>query len=69
MPQRGTYNFDVDDNNDLIYSRDSVNKLRNLWLDSQIILPEGPGPGRYGDFDNGAWHVACHLVAAGGVKK
>jgi hypothetical protein len=27
------------------------------------------GPGDAGDFDYGAWHVACHLVAAGGAMR
>jgi hypothetical protein len=27
------------------------------------------GEGDPGDFDNGAWHIACHLVAAGGVLR
>lgn len=69
MTLRGLYKFEVSDNGDIIYSNNNVELLRRLWLDSEIIKPGGPGPGRAGDFTNGAWHAACHLVAAGGVRR
>lgn len=68
MTKRGSYNFEVTETGDIINSTTNVELLRKLWLDSQIISRRF-GPGNRGDFDNGAWHVACHLVAAGCVKK
>jgi len=69
MTLRGLYKFEISDNGDIIYSNNNVELLSKLWLDAEIIKPGGPGPGREGDFTDGAWHVACHLVAAGGVRK
>jgi hypothetical protein len=45
----------------------NVNELRKLWQDRALISGENLGPGDPGDFDIGAWHISCHLVAAGGV--
>jgi hypothetical protein len=69
MNYRGIYNFEVTDDGNIIYSRNNVELLRKLWLDREIISPAELGHGDEGDFDNGAWHIACHLVAAGGVRK
>lgn len=69
MPFRGIYNFEVSDRGNVIYSQNNVELLRNLWLDRQIINETELGPGDPGDFDYGAWHIACHLVAADGVRR
>jgi hypothetical protein len=67
MPLRGSYSFEVNDSGNIIYSENNIKLLRKLWLDRSIISFEELGPGDPGDFDNGAWHSSCHLVAAGGV--
>lgn len=41
--------------------------LCTLWLDSLVIEGDALGEGDPGDLDYGAWHIACHLVAAGGI--
>ncbi|MBI5368962.1 MAG: hypothetical protein HZA54_18140 [Planctomycetes bacterium] len=64
---RGTFQFDVDDDGALVNSAGNVEALRRLWLDRTIISGESLGPGDPGDFDHGAWHVACHLTGAGAV--
>ena len=69
MPLRGTYNFAVNDSGDILYSKNNVELLRKLWLDREIIKAEELGPGDPGDFDYGTWHIACHLLAACGVRK
>ena len=66
---RGNYEFDVDENGDLKNSADNLEKLRKLWLDRDNIDGDDIGTGDPGDFDNGAWHVACHLLGGGGVRK
>jgi hypothetical protein len=66
---RGNYEFDVDENGNLKNSGYNVELLRKLWLDRANINGNDIGPGDPGDFDNGAWHVACHLLGAGGVRK
>ncbi|MFH0777485.1 MAG: hypothetical protein V2A71_02525 [Candidatus Eisenbacteria bacterium] len=66
---RGTFAFEVSASGDLINSPGNVEKLRRLWLDRDMIKGGDLGPGEQGDFDVGAWHVGCHLVAAGGVRR
>lgn len=69
MAARGTYQFEVDENGRLENSGSSVEKLRRLWLDRKTIDGDDLGPGDPGDFDNGAWHVACHLLGGCGVRR
>lgn len=69
MPLRGTYNFEVNNTGDILYSENNIELLRKLWLDREVLTFEELGPGDPGDFDFGAWHIACHLVAACGVRK
>jgi hypothetical protein len=66
---RGNYEFDVDENGNLKNSAYNLELLRKLWLDRANIHGDDIGPGDPGDFDNGAWHVACHLLGGGGVRK
>jgi hypothetical protein len=66
---RGTFSFDVTDKGDLIDGAANVDALRRLWLDRTMIDGSDLGPGNSGDFDFGAWHVGCHIVAAGGVRR
>lgn len=66
---RGNYEFDVDENGNLKNSAYNLDLLRELWLDRENINGNDIGPGDPGDFDNGAWHVACHLLGGGGVRK
>jgi hypothetical protein len=47
----------------------NVESLRRLWLDRTLLKGEEIGPGDPGDFDFGAWHIACHLAGAGGVRR
>jgi hypothetical protein len=69
MMKRGIFEFDVTDSGDLVDSDDNTERLRRLWLDRAMIDGQDLGPGNAGDFDYGAWHVACHLVGAGGVRR
>ncbi len=67
--ERGTYKFDAYDEGDLTNTAANVELLRKLWLDRLVISGDDLGPGDPGDFDHGAWHVACHLAAGCGVRK
>ena len=67
--ERGTYKFELTDDHHLINNGANVQRLRRLWLDRQVINGDNLGPGDPGDFDNGAWHVACHLAGGCGVKR
>jgi hypothetical protein len=66
---RGALQFDVDDDGDLLNSAGNVEALRRLWLHHTLVEPKHLGPGDRGDFDIGAWHSGCHLVAAGGARR
>jgi hypothetical protein len=67
--ERGTYKFEVSDDGDLADTAGNVNLLRKLWLDRLVISGDDLGPGDPGDFDHGAWHVACHLAGGCGVRQ
>ncbi|MDD5761124.1 MAG: hypothetical protein PHP88_01255 [bacterium] len=67
--QRGSFQFDATVEGSIVDNDGNVEALRWLWLDRTMISGDDLGPGDPGDFDNGAWHVACHLVAAGGVRR
>src|SRR5262249_22626300 len=67
--ERGTYKFEVSDSGNLNNTAANVDLLRELWLDRRVITGDNLGPGDPGDFDNGAWHVACHLAAGCGVRE
>jgi hypothetical protein len=43
-----------------------MEKVRKLFRDGTIINGNW-GPGNFGDFDNGSWHVLCHLAGGSGV--
>jgi hypothetical protein len=66
---RGTFQFETTDEGALYNMAGNVKTLRRLWLDRKLIDGEDLGPGDPGDFDYGAWHVACHLLGAGGVMQ
>lgn len=65
-PGRGTYQFDVYDNGNIINNEANLDRLCKLFRDGEIIGGKW-GPGRPGDFDNGSWHILCHLAAGSGV--
>lgn len=66
MPTRGSYDFEVDRSGALVDNTANMEKLRRLFRDSSIINGNW-GPGRYGDFDHGSWHILCHLAGGSGV--
>ncbi len=63
--RRGAFGFDVTSRGDLEDQVRNVELLRRLLLDRSVISGDELGEGDPGDFDHGAWHIACHLVAAG----
>jgi hypothetical protein len=68
--ERGALKFEVsDDGGDLINNGANVERLRQLWLDRSVINGDDLGPGDPGDFDHGAWHVACHVAGGCGVRE
>jgi hypothetical protein len=67
--ERGSYEFEVAESGDLLNTAGNVEALRELWLDRNRITGDDLGPGDPGDFDHGAWHVACHLAGACGVRE
>src|SRR5688572_1372288 len=56
--------FEVDPSGALIPSEANVLTLRELWASRPDGMEAGNGVG-----PTGAWHVACHLVAAGCVRR
>ena len=66
---RGAFYFDTTPDGELLNTASNVEALRRLWRDPFLIDPADLGPGNRGDFDNGAWHVACHVSGAGGVRR
>ncbi len=67
--KRGTFSFETSPQGSLLSIADNVEALRRLWLDRSMISGVNLGPGNRGDFDNGAWHISCHLAGAGGVLR
>ena len=65
--RRGTYGFRVRPEGSLLDNPENTELLRRLLIGREIISDDLLGPGDPGDFDFGAWHVSCHVVAAGGV--
>jgi hypothetical protein len=70
MSKRGAYEFDIDDagGGAVRDTNDNLEKLRRLFRDERIIDGEF-GPGNFGDFDNGSWHILCHLAGGSGVYR
>jgi hypothetical protein len=68
MP-RGSFGFEVSGEGAILDTAANVERLGGLWLDRSRIAGELLGDGDPGDFDFGAWHIACHLVAASGVRR
>lgn len=64
--ERGTFGFEVDAQGSVIPSEPNIDRLRRLWLDRTLVSGAELGPGVA---DNTAWHVACHLVAGGVVRR
>jgi len=68
MP-RGAFQFETTAAGELANSATNVETLRRLWMHHSLIIGDDLGPGDRGDFDIGAWHVACHLAGAGAVRR
>jgi hypothetical protein len=66
MPDRGTYGFELKLNGNLADNPANLERLRALFRDGSIIGGSF-GPGNQGDFDNGSWHILCHLAGGAGV--
>jgi hypothetical protein len=66
---RGSFLFQITPAGDLQNSATNVKLLRQLWADRTLIRGDNLGPGDPGDFDHGAWHISCHLLGAGGVRR
>jgi hypothetical protein len=66
MPTRGAFGFEIDGNGALVDNAGNLEKLRSLFRDDAIIDGNW-GPGNYGDFDDGSWHILCHLAGGSGV--
>lgn len=66
MPTRGSFDFEINANAMLIDNAANLDRLRRLFRDADIINGNY-GPGNLGDFDNGSWHILCHLAAGTGV--
>ena len=66
MTTRGTYQFEVQANGNLVNNTGNIELARRLFRDGTIISGRW-GPGRPGDFDYGGWHCLCHLAAGAGV--
>ncbi len=67
--KRGSYGFMIGGEGQVLDTPENVEALRKLWLGRELVEGYYLGPGNPGDFDHGAWHVGCHLVAAGGVRQ
>lgn len=63
-PPAARGSFEVRADGALIPSDANVSALRELWASRPDGMDVGPGVGAAG-----AWHVACHLVAAGCVRR
>jgi hypothetical protein len=61
---RGSFGFEVDASGTLLSNAHNVDALRRMWSDRTLVSDVGPGVG-----PTGAWHVACHIVAAGCVRR
>src|ERR1700738_5059940 len=69
MPElRGTFFFQTTGDG-ILDTAGNVEALRRLWLGRTLINGGDLGPGDEGDFDNGAWHVSCHVAGASGVRR
>lgn len=62
--ERGFFRFETHEDWRLVANSSNVEKHRALWLDRTLESDESLGPADTGDFDHGAWHIACQLVAA-----
>jgi hypothetical protein len=69
MEVRGSFQFEINQNGTVINNDSNFEKLRKLFLDRTLINGDSLGPGDEGDFDNGGWHVLCHLAAGCAVFK